>query len=228
MNAFVTLKQVMTQPLVLVLPNFLLPFKVECDTVGKGIGAVLMQHGQPIASIIERHFQKETLPNPFTKKSSWLWSSQFSIGVTTYWASHLWCIPITFLTSPDQQCWLAKFEVKYKPKPGVENKAADALLRNPDSKPGFAIQQGIVVQRSFGPLKVFPIHSVVARGIPFHSYLGSFRVPTHFQATSQHVIAWGCLQLTPNLVLGVPLTRGQGAFDSANLIPGSCGLGFNT
>ncbi|MCI76418.1 RNA-directed DNA polymerase (Reverse transcriptase), partial [Trifolium medium] len=48
-DAFNKLKEIMTTSPVLVLPNFELPFEVECDAAGKGIGAVLMQKRQPIA-----------------------------------------------------------------------------------------------------------------------------------------------------------------------------------
>lgn len=46
MESFNLLKKIMTTPLVLVLPNFVVPFEVECDVVGRGIGAVLMQQRQ--------------------------------------------------------------------------------------------------------------------------------------------------------------------------------------
>jgi hypothetical protein len=40
--AFEELKAAVTNPPVLMLPNFNLPFVVECDASGRGIGAVLM------------------------------------------------------------------------------------------------------------------------------------------------------------------------------------------
>lgn len=43
------LKQAITQPLVLRLPDFSKAFIVECDASGTRLGAMLMQERQPIA-----------------------------------------------------------------------------------------------------------------------------------------------------------------------------------
>jgi len=48
-SAFEALKHAMTQTPVLKLPNFDEQFTVETDACADGSGAVLMQHGQPVA-----------------------------------------------------------------------------------------------------------------------------------------------------------------------------------
>lgn len=47
--AFDTLKQVMSHPPLLALPDFTTPFTMETDACASGLGAVLMQQGKPLA-----------------------------------------------------------------------------------------------------------------------------------------------------------------------------------
>ena len=46
---FDKLKKVISSCPMLAIPDFSLPFVVECDAFGEGIGAVLTQRGHPIA-----------------------------------------------------------------------------------------------------------------------------------------------------------------------------------
>ncbi|CAJ2651202.1 unnamed protein product [Trifolium pratense] len=138
--AFNIMKQVMTSPPVLVLPNFELPFEVECDASGRGIGAVLMQQRKPIAFFSKALFDGNLAKSIYEKESMalvlciqhwrhYLLGKQFIVYTDHKSLKHFLQQRVT---SPDQQGWLAKllgyqFEVKYKP--GMENKAADALSR---------------------------------------------------------------------------------------------------
>ncbi|PNY13662.1 retrotransposon-related protein [Trifolium pratense] len=139
-KAFEELKHIMTSPPVLILPNFSIPFEVECDAAGRGIGAVLMQHKQPIA------FFSKALSDGNLSKSVYEKELMALVLSIQHWRHYLLGREFIVYTdhkslkhflqqrvsSPDQQCWLAKllgyqFEVKYKP--GIENRAADALSR---------------------------------------------------------------------------------------------------
>jgi hypothetical protein len=61
-TAFTTLKTVMSNPPLLALPNFSLPFTLETDACATGLGAVLMQNSKPLA-----YFSKCLGPNNMTK-----------------------------------------------------------------------------------------------------------------------------------------------------------------
>ena len=43
------MKKIMSSCLVLALPDFTQPFVVECDALGEGIGAVLIQNHHPLS-----------------------------------------------------------------------------------------------------------------------------------------------------------------------------------
>ena len=139
-KAFEEMKRIMTSPPVLILPNFDLPFEVECDAAGRGIGVVLMQQRQPIA------FFSKALSNGNLAKSVYEKELMALVLCIQHWRHYLLGREFIVHTdhkslkhflqqrvsSPDQQCWLAKllgyqFEVKYKP--GLENRAANALSR---------------------------------------------------------------------------------------------------
>ncbi|CAH9141087.1 unnamed protein product [Cuscuta epithymum] len=139
-KAFEELKIAMTTVPVLRVPDFNKTFIVETDASGKGLGAVLMQDGGPIAymskELSPKHlsksvYEKELMAIVFAiqKWRPYLLGRSFEVHTDQSSLKHL---TEQTLMGEGQQKWIAKlmgynFIIKYKP--GVENKAADALSR---------------------------------------------------------------------------------------------------
>ncbi|KAL6550581.1 hypothetical protein OROMI_021069 [Orobanche minor] len=138
--AFDQLKTCMTTAPVLALPNFELPFEIECDASGCGIGAVLMQNRRAI-SYFSKALSAATLNKSAHDKEimalalaiqhwrPYLLGRKFTVYTDQKSLRHLLEQRITTM---DQQNWLAKlmgyqFTILYKP--GKDNRAADALSR---------------------------------------------------------------------------------------------------
>ncbi|KAL0374355.1 UNVERIFIED_CONTAM: Transposon Ty3-G Gag-Pol polyprotein [Sesamum radiatum] len=138
--AFNKLKEVMCTAPVLALPDFTKPFVVETDACGKGIGAVLMQEGRPIAYLSKALAAKNLGLSTYEKEFLALLLS------VTKWKHYLQCHHFIIRTDQKslkhildqrvdsvlQQKWITKllglsYEVQYKK--GNENRAADALSR---------------------------------------------------------------------------------------------------
>ncbi|TYK02034.1 transposon Tf2-1 polyprotein isoform X1 [Cucumis melo var. makuwa] len=110
-TSFEKLKTTMMTLPVLAMPNFNLPFEIEMDASGYGVGAVLTQAKRPIA-----YFSRTLSMKDKAKPRSLKFLLEERV------------------IQPQYQKWIAKllgysFGVVYKP--GLENKAADALSRVP-------------------------------------------------------------------------------------------------
>ncbi|MFS7996550.1 putative nucleotidyltransferase, Ribonuclease H [Helianthus anomalus] len=139
-TAFNSLKTALLSPPVLALPNFSKTFVLETDASGKGIGAVLMQEGHPIAFISKALsarqqalsvYEKELLALIFAVK---YWHHYLAMGhfIIRTDQKSLKLLMEQKITTPLQQVWLSKllgynFEIVYKA--GNDNKVADALSR---------------------------------------------------------------------------------------------------
>lgn len=127
---------------VLALPNFNKPFVIETDASGGGMGAVLMQQGQPIAfmskALSTQHqalsvYEKELLAlvSAVQKWRPYLIGKTFVVRTDHQSLKHLLEQRIS---TPAQQKWLTKlmdydYTVVYKK--GKDNSVADALSRVP-------------------------------------------------------------------------------------------------
>ena len=137
-QAFTKLKQALTSPPVLRLTDFSQQFIVECDASGTGIGAILIQQGQPIAffsqalkgsSLALSTYEKEMLSivKAIQKWRPYLFGRPFIVRTDHRSLKYLLEQRIS---TPAQTRWLPKllgydYVIEYKK--GLENQGVDAL-----------------------------------------------------------------------------------------------------
>ncbi|PRQ54412.1 putative nucleotidyltransferase, Ribonuclease H [Rosa chinensis] len=142
-TVFETLKQALMTAPVLALPDFSLPFTIETDACGLGIGAVLSQRRHPIAYLSKPLSARNQLLSVYDKEMLAIWHSidkwppyllghQFTIITDHQTLKHLLDQRIS---TPSQHKWLAKlmgyhYSIKYRP--GSLNTVPDLLLRRPE------------------------------------------------------------------------------------------------
>lgn len=139
-QAFQSLKQAMTKTPMLALPNFQKQFTIETDACAEGIGAVLMQQGQPITYLSKALGEKHKALSIYEKEFLAL------IMAVEKWRPYLQRQEFVILTDHKSLSYLKdqnlhsdlqrkamtrlmglQFKIVYKP--GKENIAADALSR---------------------------------------------------------------------------------------------------
>jgi hypothetical protein len=139
-QAFQTLKMAMCTTPVLTLPDFTKTFVLKCDASGKGIGAVLMQEGRPLAFTNKQPSERNLGKSMYEKEMlailhamdlwlPYLLGKRFQIKTDH---QSLKYFLEQCLSSPEQQKWVTKlfgydYEIIYKK--GKENVVADALSR---------------------------------------------------------------------------------------------------
>ncbi|KAJ0490310.1 putative nucleotidyltransferase, Ribonuclease H [Helianthus annuus] len=142
-ESFKALKLALITTPTLGLPNWSLPFTVECDASGVGIGAVLLQCGRPLA------YFSSTLKGSMLAWSTYEKEMLVVVKAVRKWRHYLLGRPFVVktdhmslkylleqrLTTPAQARWLSKllgFDYTIEYKKGVSNKGADALSRIPE------------------------------------------------------------------------------------------------
>ena len=137
-DAFHRLKEELTNPPTLRLPNFTQRFVIECDASGTRIRAVLTQYNHPVA------YFSETLKGSTLTLSTYEKEMMAIVKAIKKWHSYLLGKPFTIrtdhqslkylleqrITSPVQTCWLPKilgYEYTIEYKKGSENQATDSL-----------------------------------------------------------------------------------------------------
>ena len=139
-QAFQLLKDAISNPSVLALPNFTKAFTVECDASSLGLGAVLMQDQRPIA------FHSQALKSKNIALSTYEKELLALVVVVKKWRPYLLSRPFVIkidhqslkylleqrVGTPAQQKWITKllgyaFIVEYKH--GEEYLVVDALSR---------------------------------------------------------------------------------------------------
>ena len=142
--AFEAVKTALVSAPVLHAPNYDLPFEVVCDASNFGIGAVLLQEGNPVAYESRKLTDAETryhttdremlaVFNALTKWRCHLLGSTFTV-VTDHNPLVTFDVKATKKFSPRQARWLLflqTFKFSWRYRPGASN-VADPLSRRPD------------------------------------------------------------------------------------------------
>lgn len=145
-SAFSALKQAISQALVLAVPDFSETFYIETDASNRGVGAVLLQKGHPLAFISKPLGPKTQGLSTYEKEylailiavdqwRQYLQSAEFVIATDQKSLTYL---NEQRLNTPWQQKVFVKllglqYRIEYKK--GVENAAADALSRRNHDAP---------------------------------------------------------------------------------------------
>lgn len=139
-QCFETLKKALITVPVLSLPDFSKEFTIETDASDKGIGAVLMQQGHPIAYLSKALSKKTQTLSTYEKEclaiilavdkwKSYLQHLPFSIATDQKSLIHLGEQKLTDGVQHKAFVKLLGLQYKLQYKKGLENKAADALSR---------------------------------------------------------------------------------------------------
>ena len=151
-EAFAILKQKLIEAPVLALPQFNKPFVIKTDACDKGIGAVLMQEGHPLAYVSKALGPKNRRLSVYEKEymaillavEQWRPYLQMQHFVIKTDQKSLVHLQNQKLHTIWQQKALTKlmgldYEIVYKK--GVENSAADALSRRPPNHQLFSVSK---------------------------------------------------------------------------------------
>ena len=138
--AFQQLKEALTSPPILRLPDFTQRFVIECDASGIRLGAILLQQNQPMA------YFSETLKGSALALSTYEKKMLAIVKAIKKWRPYLLGKPFTVridhkslkylleqrITTPARARWLPKllgYDYKIEYKSGPENQGADSLSR---------------------------------------------------------------------------------------------------